>query len=72
MLCRRCRGWMVLEQLMDLHDDTGRGYCEAWRCLNCGAIVDPVIVGHAVRPPEEPMRSTRRWRTPLVTRDEIR
>jgi len=33
--CPRCLGLMILEWLFE----TGR----AWRCVNCGAVVDPVI-----------------------------
>jgi hypothetical protein len=45
--CLRCEGLLVCEKFEDLeglgssdHEFTG------WRCLNCGAIVDPVIVAH--------------------------
>lgn len=44
MTCLRCDGLMVHEKFEDLdglwssdHEFTG------WRCLNCGAMVDPVI-----------------------------
>ena len=44
MTCLRCEGLMVREQFEDLgalgssdHEYAG------WRCINCGAIVDPVI-----------------------------
>jgi hypothetical protein len=47
MTCLRCDGLMVHEKFEDLdglwssdHEFTG------WRCLNCGAIVDPVITAH--------------------------
>ena len=47
MMCPRCVGLMVQEKFEDLdglwssdHEFTG------WRCLNCGAIVDPVIAAH--------------------------
>ena len=47
MTCLRCDGLMVHEKFEDLdglwssdHEFTG------WRCLNCGAIVDPVIAAH--------------------------
>ena len=47
MRCARCNGLMVRETLEDLgglgsseHQSTG------WRCINCGAIVDPVITAH--------------------------
>jgi len=47
MTCLRCDGLMVHEKFEDLdglwssdHEFAG------WRCLNCGAIVDPVIAAH--------------------------
>ena len=47
MTCLRCDGLMVHEKFEDLdglwssdHEFAG------WRCLNCGAIVDPVITAH--------------------------
>lgn len=47
MRCARCGGLMVRETLDDLEglgsrDDEDAG----WRCINCGAIVDPVIAAH--------------------------
>ncbi len=44
MRCPRCFGCMVHDRFMDLLDDTGRLHCDGWRCVNCGAIVDPVII----------------------------
>lgn len=47
MKCVRCGGLMVREHFQDLgglgssdHEYAG------WRCINCGAIVDPVIATH--------------------------
>ncbi len=47
MTCLRCDGLMGQEKFEDrdglwssAHEFTG------WRCLNCGAIVDPVIAAH--------------------------
>ena len=46
MTCQRCKGLMVQERF----DDVGLGSAgyevSAWRCLNCGAIVDAVIEAH--------------------------
>jgi hypothetical protein len=47
MMCLRCEGLMVYEKFEDLE---GLGSSDhefaGWRCLNCGAIVDPVIAAH--------------------------
>jgi hypothetical protein len=47
MRCARCNGLMVCEKFEDTgglassdHESAG------WRCINCGAIVDPVIAAH--------------------------
>jgi DNA-directed RNA polymerase subunit RPC12/RpoP len=36
--CPRCNGAMVYERFQDMLD-----LFYAWRCLNCGEIVDPVV-----------------------------
>ena len=46
MRCTRCGGLMVFEEFKDFGlESCGNGF---WgrRCINCGAIVDPVIVVH--------------------------
>ncbi len=37
--CPRCNGAMVYERFQDM-----LAVFFAWRCLNCGEIVDPVVV----------------------------
>ena len=46
MKCPRCSGAMVYERFQDMLD-----LFYAWRCLNCGEIVDPVVVRN--RAPEK-------------------
>jgi RNase P subunit RPR2 len=46
MTCRRCNGLMVRERYDDLELGSAGYEVFAWRCLNCGAIVDPVIATH--------------------------
>lgn len=38
MRCPRCNGAMVYERFQDMLD-----MFYAWRCLNCGEIMDPVV-----------------------------
>jgi hypothetical protein len=38
MECRRCKGLMVKERFSDY-----LRMVYAWKCLNCGAIIDPTI-----------------------------
>jgi hypothetical protein len=43
MRCARCGGLMVLEEFKDFGlESCGNGFLGR-RCINCGAIVDPVI-----------------------------
>lgn len=46
MICQRCEGLMVLEQYDDVEWGSAGYEVSAWRCLNCGAIVDSVIAAH--------------------------
>ena len=40
MTCQRCEGLMVLERYDDLELGSAGYEVSAWRCLNCGSIVD--------------------------------
>jgi len=46
MTCQRCDGLMVQEQYDDIELGSAGYAVSAWRCLNCGAIVDHVIATH--------------------------
>lgn len=62
MSCPRCSGLMVPHKYTDLEGLTGAPYCEAWRCVNCGDLVDAVVLEHrvgAARPVVE--ETARRW-----------
>lgn len=39
MECRKCRGLMVQEWLPDFFEEA-----PAWRCLNCGSVLDRMIL----------------------------
>jgi hypothetical protein len=41
---------------------------KGWRCLNCGDIVDPVIVRHHLSARSVPVGPRRRWRGPIRAR----
>ena len=42
--CPRCGGLMVSEQCFDLFSDSGHLDFLARRCVQCGELVDPVIL----------------------------
>ncbi len=46
MICQRRDGLMIRERYDDLELGSSEYDISAWRCLNCGAIVDPVIAAH--------------------------
>ncbi|MEC4890957.1 MAG: hypothetical protein RI101_12955 [Nitrospira sp.] len=43
-MCVRCGGFMVSDLCMDLLNSTGELAFAAKRCVQCGEVVDPVIV----------------------------
>jgi hypothetical protein len=43
MSCERCQGTMVEDHLIDLEDSDGLMWITAWRCINCGHVVDSVM-----------------------------
>jgi hypothetical protein len=43
VICSRCQGLMVEEELRDWAGGSGYDCFDAWRCLVCGEIVDQVI-----------------------------
>ena len=52
MTCRRCNGLMVQERYDDLGLGSAGYEISGWRCLNCGAIVDPGIANHRQTSPK--------------------
>lgn len=54
MRCCRCRGLMVLDRFTDLLSDTGSLHFPGLRCLNCGEVVDPVVIAHRLERPITP------------------
>lgn len=44
MLCGRCKGLMVPDHYYDLLEARGPLHIEAWRCICCGNILDPLIL----------------------------
>lgn len=42
--CGRCSRYMVKEMCIDLESDNGRSICWVLRCIQCGDLVDEVIL----------------------------
>ena len=62
MNCQRCNGLMIHDSFLDLRDDTGRLGFDGWKCINCGEVVDPVVLTHRTEAPSHPYRSRTRDR----------
>jgi ribosomal protein S27AE len=56
--CGRCGGLMVSDFCMDLLNSTGELEFAAKRCVQCGEVVDPVILRNR-QLPQEPMTAQR-------------
>lgn len=63
--CTRCAGLLIRERLLDLFDETGQMRRWAWRCVQCGDIVDSLILKHrmGVDLPAFNVMRRRRWTT---------
>lgn len=46
MTCPRCKGFMVIDDLIDLQESFVPMWMRGWRCLACGNVVDPLILRH--------------------------
>lgn len=45
MHCERCEGLMVKDRYLDM-EESGQLWLIAWRCANCGNVVDHKIQAH--------------------------
>jgi len=43
MLCTRCGGLLIIDDFMDLQQESSRMRSQGYRCVNCGCIEDPTI-----------------------------
>lgn len=68
MQCQRCHGYMVGDHFIDILNVSGELDFKGWRCLNCGDILDPVIVRHHLSARRVPVRPRSRQRGPIRTR----
>ncbi len=61
--CTRCAGLLIREGLFDLFSETGDRHQWAWRCVQCGNIVDALILKHrtCANPSTRNVMGRRRW-----------
>jgi ribosomal protein S27AE len=63
-MCGRCGGILVVENCLDVRDETGKMRFEAMRCVQCGDVLDPLIMKNRSRPIAKPIKkatSRRSW-----------
>ena len=46
MRCGRCDGLMVVDFFIDMGGGGEQLWLRAWRCVNCGALEEPLITRH--------------------------
>ena len=46
MRCIHCHGSMVVDHFLDMEDAGGHLWLRAWRCVNCGRVVEPGMLRH--------------------------
>ena len=63
--CPRCGGFMVSHWCMNVNYDAGGMEILTQRCLQCGEVIDPVILENRLNPQREAMKKKTR---PLLSR----
>lgn len=59
--CFRCGGLMVVDHCFDVLGDAGEIDCKVFRCIQCGDVVDPVILRHRTDPPALAPKKHVKW-----------
>ncbi|MGH7165568.1 MAG: hypothetical protein ACREIS_08605 [Nitrospiraceae bacterium] len=71
MRCGRCGGLLVVDSFMDFEDDEGHLWLRAWRCVNCGEVVEPAITHQRRAQRSRLVRLTKRLRQKSPKSHEI-
>ncbi len=69
--CIRCGGLMVTEFCLDLFDDTGKLSFLARRCVQCGDLVDPIILKNRHHPETVVNQTCRKIRAHLSAGKQV-
>lgn len=65
--CHRCDGLMSKEFCFDLQDETGNNGFWALRCMQCGEILDPLILQNRIAQHPVPIKDRARRKEIIVT-----
>ena len=60
MPCNRCGGWMTPDQFTDLLNSSELLF-DGWRCVNCGEVVDRLVLQNRENPELACAVTKRRW-----------
>ena len=64
--CPRCQGLFVRVFCMDMYDGTGENGFWALRCLQCGELLDPLILQHRISKPQLGQTKRPRQQSPMA------
>ena len=62
--CHRCQGLFVRVFCMDIYDSTGENGFWALRCLQCGELLDPLILQNRISNPQSVLKGRSRQQSP--------
>lgn len=65
LTCSRCQGLFVRVFCMDIYDGTGENGFWALRCLQCGELIDPLILQHRILIPQSVQRGRPYQQSPM-------
>ena len=66
LTCQRCQGLLIREFCMDIHDGTGENGFWGLRCLQCGELLDPLILKHRISKTQTVLTGRSRQRSPVA------
>ena len=66
MTCQRCHGLLVRDFCSDIRDGTGENGFWAFRCLQCGELLDPLILEHRNSEPQPVLSGRSRKQIPVA------
>lgn len=68
LTCHRCQGLFVRAFCQDMYDSTGENGFWALRCLQCGEVLDPLILHNRTANPRLVLTGGSRQQFPLALR----
>lgn len=69
--CTRCSGFLTIENWLDLFQDGKQSQLQRTRCVNCGAIDDPVILANRRQPYHAGIEDRAKRRGRPVSRESL-